>query len=360
MGTKRVHQVLVGASRNDAITGMALEIQSELATSFESNIYCHHPVDASFPEFVQQLSEIGAGSPDDVLVYHLSFGIPEMTEKLLSRPEKLVIAYHNVTPSKYYEDLLPQFAEALAYGKSEASLLKKRVSLTIADSEFNAEELESFGYQDVHVVAGGANPQRLQDVAIDLNFMADLEHHFPNGFILFVSQVLPHKRVDHALEILQLLRTVHRLKIGLVIAGPIRQPAYEFAVETLRDKLQDSHLLMANAVTDEQLATLYRACLCYIGTSEHEGLSVPPLEAMANGAPVVVLGAGAVPETVKTGGIVLPVDTGVIEFAEVVAEVITNEVLRSQLRRAGIARLNEGFAENSAQKFVESVSGITV
>jgi glycosyltransferase involved in cell wall biosynthesis len=201
MGTKRVHQVLVGAARNDAITAMALEIQSELATSFESNIYCHHPVEGSFPEFVRQVTEIGIGSPDDVLIYHLSFGIPEMTKMLLGRPEKLVIAYHNVTPAKYYEELLPHFAEALAYGKSEASLLKKRVSLAIADSEFNAEELESFGYQEVHVVAGGANPQRLQDVAIDVNFMADLEHHFPNGFILFVSQVLPHKRVDHALDI---------------------------------------------------------------------------------------------------------------------------------------------------------------
>jgi glycosyltransferase involved in cell wall biosynthesis len=339
---------------------MALEIQIALAQRFESTIYCHHPVDASFPEFVQQLTDIGIGSPDDVLIYHLSFGIPEMTEILLGRPEKLVIAYHNVTPAEYYTELLPEFAEALAYGKSEASLLKKRASLAIADSEFNAEELESFGYQDVHVVAGGANPQRLLDVGVDVNFMSDLEQHFPKGFILFVSQVLPHKRVDHALEILHLLRTVHRLNIGLVIAGPIRQPAYEFAVQTLREKLQDSHLLMANAVTDEQLATLYRACLCYIGTSEHEGLSVPPLEAMANGAPVVVLGAGAVPETVKTGGIVLPVDTGIIEFAEVVAEVITNSDLRSQLRRAGVARLNEGFAENSAQKFVELVSGITV
>jgi glycosyltransferase involved in cell wall biosynthesis len=360
VGTQRVHQVLVGAARNDAITAMALEIQSELTERFESNIFCHHPVDASFPDFVQQLTEIGTGSPDDLLIYHLSFGIPEMTEMLLSRPEKLVIAYHNVTPAEYYAELLPEFAEALAYGKSEALLLKNRVSLAIADSEFNAEELESFGYQDVHVVAGGANPQRLLYVGVDANFMADLEQHFPNGFILFVSQVLPHKRVDHAMEILQLLRTVHRLDIGLVIAGPIRQPAYEFAVQTLREKLQDAHLLMANAVTDEQLATLYRACLCYIGTSEHEGLSVPPLEAMANGAPVVVLGAGAVPETVKTGGIVLPVDTGVIEFAEVVAEVITNSDLRSQLRRAGVARLNEGFGENSAQKFVELVSGITV
>jgi glycosyltransferase involved in cell wall biosynthesis len=360
MGTRRVHQVLVGAAQNDAITAMAMEIQSELTEHFESNILCHHPVDASFPEFVQQLTEIGAGSSNDVLIYHLSFGIPEMTEMLLSRPEKLVIAYHNVTPAEYYSELLPEFAEALAYGKSEASLLKKRVSFSVAMSEFSANELRAIGYTDVSVIPVGANPQRLDDVGVDVNFMSDLEQHFPNGFILFVSQVLPHKRVDHAIEILQLLRTVHRLDIGLVIAGPIRQPAYEFAVQTLRDKLQDSHLLLTNAVTDEQLATLYRACLCYIGTSEHEGLSVPPLEAMANGAPVVVLGAGAVPETVKTGGIVLPVDTGVIEFAEVVAEVITNDDLRSRLRRAGVARLNEGFTENSARKLVELISGITI
>ena len=360
MGTRRVHQVLVGAERNDAITAMALEIQSVLAKRYESDVYCHHPVDASFPEFVKQLHEIAVGSTDDVLVYHLSFGIPEITDVLQLRPEKLVIAYHNVTPADYYAEVLPEFATALAYGKTEASLLKKRVSLAIADSVFNAEDMKSFGYQDVHVVPGGVNPQRLEDVGVDVSFMSDLELHFPNGFILFVSQVLPHKRVDHALEILHLLRTVHRLDIGLVIAGPMRQPVYDFAVQTLRDKLQDSHLLMTDAVSDEQMATLYRACLCYVGTSEHEGLSVPPLEAMANGAPVVVLGAGAVPETVKSGGIVLDVDTGVIEFAEVVAEVITNKKLQSQLRRAGVARLNEGFAENSAQKFVELVLGITV
>jgi len=360
MSTKHVHQVLVGAARNDAITSMALEIQLELAKKFDSKVYCYHPVGHSLPEFVKQLTEIGVGTPDDVLIYHLSFGIPEITEMLLARPERLVIAYHNVTPAEYYAKLLPEFAEALEYGKKEPSLLRNRVSLAVAMSEFSANELLAIGYRDVSVIPGGANPQRLGDVGVDINFMSELEQHFPNGFILFVSQVLPHKRVDHALEILHLLRTVHRLNVGLVIAGPIRQPIYDFALQTLRDKLQDSHLLMANAVTDEQLATLYRACLCYIGTSEHEGLSVPPLEAMANGAPVVVLGAGAVPETVKTGGIVLPMNTGVIEFSEIVAEVITNKDLQSQLRRAGVARLNEGFSENSAQRFVELVSGITV
>jgi glycosyltransferase involved in cell wall biosynthesis len=351
--------VIVGAENNDAITNMALEIRGALAETFESNLYCYHPVNPSFPQFVKQLSDVEVGSSDDLLIYHLSFGVPAITEFLLSRPEKLVVMYHNITPAEYYVDLLPEFAEALAYGRSEALLLKKRVSLAVADSDFNAQELVAFGYGDVYTIAGGANPQRLENVGVDMNFMVELEHHFPNGFILFVSQVLPHKRVDHAVEILHLLRTVHRLDIGLVIAGHIRQPAYEFAVQTLRDNLQDSHLIMTNSVTDAQLATLYRTCLCYIGTSEHEGLSLPPLEAMANGAPVVVLGAAAIPETVKTGGIVLPVDTGVIEFAEVVAEVITNDDLQSQLRRMGSERINDGFAEKSTEKFLDILKRVT-
>lgn len=359
MVTKRVHQVLVGAANNDAITAMALEIQHELSKSFDSNIYCHHPVPSSFPSYVKRLPEIEDGLQDDVLVYHLSFGIPEITKFLLNRNEKIVLAYHNVTPHSYYSDLLPEFAEALKYGRNEPALLLNKTVLAIADSTFNAEELKDFGYPDVHVVAGGANPQRLQDTSIDADFLVDLENHFPNGYILFVSQVLPHKRVDHALEILHILRTVHRLDIGLVVAGPIRQPAYKFAIDTLRSRLHDTHVLMTDAISDQQLATLYRGCLCYIGTSEHEGLSVPPLEAMANRAPVVVLGAGAVPETVRDGGIVLPIDTTVIEFSEVVAEVIKNDALRSLLRRNGEARIKAGFGVNSAARFAELVKGIS-
>jgi glycosyltransferase involved in cell wall biosynthesis len=256
--------------------------------------------------------------------------------------------------------LLPEFAEALRYGKTEAGLLCEKAEIAIATSEYNSRELTLIGYDDVHVMPSGANPRRLDEVGLDLVFLSELERQFPDGFILFVSQVLPHKKVDHALEIVHLLRNVHRLNVGLVIAGPIRQPAYEFAIGSLRERLHNTHLLMTNGVTDSQLATLYRSCLCYIGTSRHEGLSVPPLEAMANRAPVVVLGAGAVPETVKSGGIVLPETTGVIKFAEVVAEVITNKSLRGQLRRRGTARLLEDFNKSSTEQLLKLVEKVVL
>ena len=184
----------------------------------------------------------------------------------------------------------------------------------------------------------------------------ELQTHFPEGYLLFVSQVLPHKRVEHAFEIIHLLRTVHRLNVGLVVAGPMRQPAYEFALNELRSRLHDSHILMMGSVSDKQLAALYRSCICYIGTSEHEGLSLPPLEAMANRAPVVVRGSGAIPETVGEGGIVLPSGVGILEFTETIAEVIQNPFLRSRLRFQGMKRVTEGFVENTAEELVRLVS----
>ena len=185
-----------------------------------------------------------------------------------------------------------------------------------------------------------------------------IESHFPNGFILFVSQVLPHKRVDHALGIVHLLRTIHHLDIGLVVAGPIRQPSYEYALRRFRQKLNDCHVLFTDSVTDSQLATLYRSCICYIGTSEHEGLSVPPLEAMANLAPVVVRGAGAVPETVGIGGIVLDQHVGLLEFTETIACVVKSPELQSSLRRSGAERINEIDAGFSSSALAEVLLGV--
>jgi glycosyltransferase involved in cell wall biosynthesis len=114
-----------------------------------------------------------------------------------------------------------------------------------------------------------------------------------------------------------------------------------YALEQFRKRFNDCHVLFTGEVSNSELATLYRDCLCYIGTSEHEGLSVPPLEAMANCAPVITRGTGAVPETVGLGGIVLEADVGILEFTETVAKVVADAELQSVLRRAGENRISQ-------------------
>lgn len=336
---KSVHQIVIGAAKHDAITNMAFEIQKALRNDFHSEIFAYHAPSRDLASQIRMLRDLPRGTRDDKIIYHLSFGIPEVTELILERDEEIILHYHNVTPSKQYQLLMPEFAEALDYGRLELELLTNKAEKVLADSMFNADELRNLGYQKIIVLPAGLNPRRLDTEPIDPSFLMKIERDFPNGFILFVSQVLPHKRVDHALAMVHLLRSVHRLDVGLVVAGPIRQPAYMNALNQFRELLNDCHVLFTDAVTDSQLATLYRACTCYVGTSEHEGLSIPPLEAMSNLAPVVVRGAGAVPETVGEGGIVLGGDVGVLEFTETVAAVVNSPELQSTLRRRGLERV---------------------
>src|ERR671937_2529675 len=61
----------------------------------------------------------------------------------------------------------------------------------------------------------------------------------------------------------------------------------------------------AGSVTIEQLVAYYRGATAFLTLSEHEGFCVPLLEAMRSDLPVVANAAGAVPETLRDGGILV-------------------------------------------------------
>lgn len=330
-----VRQVLVGAARHDAITSIALDVERLLRPGRVCGTYSWFEPDPSVRGEVAHVDEMDEGSPDDVIVFHLSYGIEEMTEWLLARPERIVIWYHNVTPHSFYVDVDGAFARGLQHGREQLALFMGRCNAAVADSSFNADEMQECGYHPVLVASPSLVVDRLADVTTDARMVGRAGTRFPGGFILFVSQVLPHKRPDHAIEVVHLLREHHGLEVGAVWAGPVRQPRYMAALEELMVRLGESHVWFTGAVSENELAALYRSCLCFASVSQHEGLSIPPLEAMALGAPVVVRGAAAVPETVGDGALVVPEDWSVAHMGEVLAEVYRNRRLRSEMRVAG-------------------------
>ena len=87
------------------------------------------------------------------------------------------------------------------------------------------------------------------------------------------------------------------------------------------------------------MATLYRAAAVYATASAHEGLALPPLEAMSFGVPVVAIGTGAIPETLGGAGLVLPADAGPVLLAEALVEVLSNGELRDGLVARGRERV---------------------
>ena len=354
-----VHQIIVGASRRDAITNMALAMRDALRTSYKSEVYSYHQPDESVKDEVMPIQKLAAGSANDVVVYHSSFGIPRLTAMLQTRSEKLALVYHNITPSSYYLGNDPEFAAALEWGRHELTLLQPLVSAAFAVSKFNAEDLGQYGYTDIVQLAAGVNPYRLKYEPTDSDLIGELHSQFPDGFILAVSQVIPHKRMELAIEAVHLLRTVHRLDVGLVIAGPQRNVRYARDLAKLCSRLPEANVLMMGETTESQLATLYRTCALYFGTSDHEGLAIPPLEAMAAGAPVVIRGVGAVPETVGDAALVADPEVSLCELTEMLHAVLTNKKLRATLVMRGREHVRKFYSQDTTQVFLQRINELT-
>ena len=334
-----VRQVLVGAAGHDAITNIALELADHLNVLASCQIHSWFEPDESVAGRISQIARADIGTSDDVIVYHLSYGVPELTSWLMNRPERIVVWYHNVTPATYFWEFDREFAEGLEHGRREIGLLRDITSMAVADSDFNAKELVEAGYEEVVVTPPRMSVGRLDEVGADAAILSRIWDVFPNGFLLVVSQLLPHKRANHAVSVVHLLREYLGLDIGLVWAGPARLSRYRNAVDMFQRMLNEPGVLFLDVVSDAELAALYRGCICFVSFSEHEGLSLPPLEAMANRAPVVVRGSGAVPETVGQGAVVVPESAGLMEFAGILYHVIQDPILRSDLRRRGLAHL---------------------
>jgi glycosyltransferase involved in cell wall biosynthesis len=88
--------------------------------------------------------------------------------------------------------------------------------------------------------------------------------------------------------------------------------------------------------TREELAELYATCDLFVSASWREGFGLPPLEAMACGAPVVLTDSGGVREYARHGEnclMVPPRDPPAL--AEAMIRVLTDPALAERLRRNG-------------------------
>jgi glycosyltransferase involved in cell wall biosynthesis len=333
-----IHQVLLGAAEGDAITQMALALRAELQKFADSEIYALLQHGDLMKSSTLPLDQIPDSEKIDLLLYHSSIGWQEMTDFLLSRTEKIAVSYHNITPAHFYEKYQPEFAHDLQLGRTELELIREKVVLTVADSSFNAEDIKQHGYRDAIVEPAGFSPKRLCHEKYDVQLLNELSIRFPNGYVIAVGQVLPHKRIEQVLETMHIMNSTYWGNIGLVICGVARQAHYREAINKFQNRCAMVDVMFTDAVSNSQLATLLRGARAYLGMSDHEGLCIPPVEAMSLGVPVIIKGAGAVPETMGEGALVLPHDCGPILAAEGINEVLINDTMRWKLINAGLER----------------------
>lgn len=156
------------------------------------------------------------------------------------------------------------------------------------------------------------------------------------GFVLFVAALRRHKNWEGALEAWAQLPPHLRAEAPLVLAGGKGRGGVRMQKLLRKLAIADSvHIL--DAVDDRVLRALYGHCRVMVFPSFNEGFGLPPLEAMACGAPVVASDCTAMPEVL--GDAALAIDPwSVPTITEGLERILSDPAEASARRAASLAR----------------------
>jgi glycosyltransferase involved in cell wall biosynthesis len=346
----QIHQILVSANPGDAITDTAFEIRELLRQVGPSEIYARfaHP---KLQKEVKELREFSTRRTTtmgrDLIVFHASIGEPEVTEFVGHRPERLVVMYHNISPPDRFLEFDPRKAGLLASGRREVASLADKALTALTFSQYNASELVDMGFRNVSVMP----------LIVDINRLSHIEpyeptmNHFRNiegPVVLFVGQLLPHKRPDLLVQAYHVLTTYLMPDAWLAMVGNQLLPKFADHIANEINELNLNRAWMTGPVDAETLVAMYRNADLFVTMSEHEGFCVPLLEAMGFDVPVLARNVAAIPETVGDAGVLLPEDASLELVAETMKEMLTNQPLRDELIKKGRHRIG-GFDPDLAR-----------
>lgn len=177
-----------------------------------------------------------------------------------------------------------------------------------------------------------------------------------DDFILFVGTIEPRKNLITLIRAFaELLRnTEHQPQ--LVIAGPRGWLTAEFD-RAVAEANFGERLRVIGYVADEDLRALYSSCKAFVSPSLYEGFGLPPLEAMACGAPVIASRIGAHVETLGAHAHLFEPTDG-HALAKVMATLLENQNERNRPPRSGIEHAARFTWEETAKLTLKVYEGL--
>jgi glycosyltransferase involved in cell wall biosynthesis len=239
--------------------------------------------------------------------------------------------------------LFPQYLPSSLAGRYARFMIRRaveRAELVLTVSNASKRDLLTFFDLDpdkIVVIPNGIDVSIAEPPPVEVLTRVRERYQLTGRFLLFAGNIKPHKNLE------RLIAAFGQLKAGsdfedltlIVIGDEIsRYPELRRAVEKYR--LRGS-VRFFGFVPEPTLVALYQMADVFVFPSLYEGFGLPPLEAMANGTPVVTSNISSLPEVV--GDAALTVDPyNIDDIAGAIRQLLTDRQLRARLITDGYER----------------------
>jgi glycosyltransferase involved in cell wall biosynthesis len=290
---------------------------------------------------------------------------PDLVHIPLNRVPLLMIQPYVVT----VHDLTNLFVEWEDHSRLRLQLRRyrfirglTRASRVIAVSEATRKDVEQLA---------GVAPHRLRLVynAPDPGFLAPdgpgaaderrrimERYQIQYPFLLYAGNIRRHKNIPRLVEAFAVVReqlathpVYHDLRL-VIIGDTISQfPAVRQSV--IRSRVEQV-VRFLGFVPFETLRCFYQSAAAFVFPSRYEGFGLPPLEAMACGAPVVTSNVSSLPEVVGDAAILVNPEN-VFDIVRGIREALLDEPLRAGLIRRGREQASRFSWDRTAHQVLE-------
>ncbi len=323
---RTVHQLIATLAPFDAVSNETRAMRDVLrAAGSTSSIYAENIHEAMRDE-AEPLAALTV-RPGDVLLLHYSIW-SAVVERALQADAQLIVRYHNVTPAHWFEGVNEVVAGLCRTARARLPELGPRTALAVADSTFNAIDLEE----------AGIGPREVLPILLP-DDPAPVAARPAEGLIVTVGRLVPNKRIDEVLRTFACYeRTCAPGSRLAIVGGDDGFEPYGKACRRLAATLRIDDPFLGSVADATKHELLARAS-AYLVCSEHEGFCVPLVEAMRHDLPIVARAFGAVPETLGSAGIAAPEEAGPAELAELLDRAVTDPALGAAMAAGRAERL---------------------
>lgn len=207
----------------------------------------------------------------------------------LSKPYPVAATLYDLIPLVHQEQYLRTDIDRAHYFDRVATLAKSDLLLAISQYSKEEAQIHLHGFRgEIVNIRGGVDPKFTPMGDTHLRPVIVNEYGIRKPFLLYVASFDQRKNHEGLIRAFAALPHTIKNQYQLVITGN-GWPGVYAKLHKLGNEcgLAPDTVVFTGSVTDNELISLYRSCALFVFPSFWEGMGLPPLEAMACGAPVL-------------------------------------------------------------------------